>query len=50
VLGHLEGHKLAEIAEILGIPVGTVKSRMHGATRMLRDSLRADGNEDDDDL
>ena len=33
VLHHLEGHGVAEIAEVLGIPVGTVKSRLHsGAT------------------
>lgn len=36
VLGHLEERKLAEIAEILEIPLGTVKSRMHAAVRMLR--------------
>jgi RNA polymerase sigma-70 factor (ECF subfamily) len=39
VLGHLEGCRLAEIAEILEIPVGTVKSRMHAAVRRLRARL-----------
>lgn len=29
----------AEIAEVLGIPVGTVRSRLHHAVRQLRDSL-----------
>ena len=28
-----------EIAEILGVPVGTVRSRLHHAVRQLRDSL-----------
>jgi RNA polymerase sigma-70 factor (ECF subfamily) len=36
VLGHLEGRRIAEMAEILGIPEGTVKSRMHTAVRLLR--------------
>jgi RNA polymerase sigma-70 factor (ECF subfamily) len=30
----------AEIAEILGVPVGTVGSRLHHATRKLREALR----------
>lgn len=34
-LQHLEGHTHAEIAERLGIPVGTVKSRSHRAHRRL---------------
>lgn len=29
----------AEIAEVLGIPVGTVRSRLHHAVRRLRDTL-----------
>jgi len=29
----------AEIAEVLGVPVGTVRSRLHHAVRQLRDSL-----------
>jgi RNA polymerase sigma-70 factor, ECF subfamily len=36
VLVHLEGYRLAESADILEIPLGTVKSRMHQATRLLR--------------
>jgi RNA polymerase sigma-70 factor (ECF subfamily) len=40
-----EALRYQEIAEILGIPVGTVKSRMHAAMRMLRDRLRREGFE-----
>ena len=39
-LSEFHGFKYAEIADILGIPEGTVKSRMHGAVRRLRESLR----------
>jgi RNA polymerase sigma-70 factor (ECF subfamily) len=39
VLSHFEGMKYAEVAEILEIPVGTVKSRMSAAVRILRDKL-----------
>ncbi|MDQ2731009.1 MAG: RNA polymerase sigma factor [Armatimonadota bacterium] len=42
VLAHLEDHKIAEIAAILEIPEGTVKSRMHTATRLLRSWLAED--------
>jgi RNA polymerase sigma-70 factor (ECF subfamily) len=48
VLVHLEGRRLAEVAEILEIPVGTVKSRMHAAVRLLRGWLapeEEEGNE-----
>lgn len=31
---------LAQIAEILGIPIGTVGSRLHHATRRMREALR----------
>ena len=43
VLHHLEGHSVAELAEILGIPVGTVKSRLHTARRALEGALAAEG-------
>lgn len=42
VLGHLEGCRFSEIAEILEIPIGTVKSRMHAAVRRLRARLGTD--------
>ncbi len=42
VLHHHAGHPLAEIADIVGIPVGTVKSRLHYATRTLRAAIVAD--------
>jgi RNA polymerase sigma-70 factor, ECF subfamily len=41
-LRHLEGRDLAEIAEILGIPVGTASSRLHHAHRAMRAALEAD--------
>ncbi len=43
VLHHLEGHAVAELAEILEIPVGTVKSRLHTARRALEAALTTDG-------
>jgi len=43
VLHHLEGHGVAELAEILGIPAGTVKSRLHTARRALEAALAAEG-------
>ncbi len=39
VLHYLNGLGLAEIAEIVGCPVGTVKSRLHYALRRLRTHL-----------
>jgi RNA polymerase sigma-70 factor (ECF subfamily) len=42
VLQHFAGQSLAEIADILGIPVGTAGSRLHHATRALRAALEAD--------
>lgn len=41
VLHYLNGLNLAEIAEIVESPVGTVKSRLHYALRKLRVSLSA---------
>lgn len=43
VLHHLEGRSVAELAEVLGIPVGTVKSRLHTARRVLEGALAAEG-------
>ncbi len=42
VLHHLEGHDLAGLAEILEIPVGTVKSRLHGARQAFRAAMAAE--------
>ena len=41
VLHHYAGLPLAEIAEILGVPFGTVGSRLHHATRALRAAIMA---------
>ena len=42
VLHHLEGHDLAGLAEILEIPIGTVKSRLHSARQALQAALAAE--------
>jgi RNA polymerase sigma-70 factor (ECF subfamily) len=42
VLDHFVGLTQAEMAEVLGIPLGTVGSRLHYATRALRAALEAD--------
>ena len=42
VLHHYLGWPLAEIGETLGVPLGTVKSRIHYATATLRSALEAD--------
>ena len=43
VLHHYVGLSLGEIAEVLGIPYGTVGSRLHHATRAMRASIEASG-------
>ena len=42
VLHHHAGYPLASIAEVAGVPIGTVKSRLHYATRILREALAVD--------
>ena len=39
-LRYLEDRPVAEVAELLGVPAGTVKSRAHRARRLLRGALR----------
>jgi RNA polymerase sigma-70 factor (ECF subfamily) len=41
VLHHYAGFSLSEIATIMGVPYGTVGSRLHYATRELRASINA---------
>jgi RNA polymerase sigma-70 factor (ECF subfamily) len=42
VLHHVEGFRLAEIADILGLPIGTVKSKLHRSLQTMRAALEAD--------
>ena len=42
VLHHFVGHTPSEIAEMLGIPPGTVRSRLHHAHRAMRAALDAE--------
>jgi len=39
VLGAIEGHGMREVAALLGVPEGTVKSRLHKARRRLLERL-----------
>ena len=50
VLHHYLGWPVAEIAENLGVPLGTVKSRLHYATSSLRAALEADARTIDTSL
>jgi RNA polymerase sigma-70 factor (ECF subfamily) len=43
LLHDTEGYKLEEIHQLIGIPVGTVKSRLHRARARLREILVAGG-------
>jgi RNA polymerase sigma-70 factor (ECF subfamily) len=40
VLKYIDGHRYRQIAELLGVPIGTVTSRLHAARRRLADQLR----------
>jgi RNA polymerase sigma-70 factor (ECF subfamily) len=40
LLAAMEGHTLDEVAEMLGLPVGTVKSRLFFARKQLVEKLR----------
>jgi len=46
VLHHHAGLSVAEVADVVGAPIGTVKSRLHHATRFLRAALLADSQVD----
>ena len=43
VLHHYLDLPLGEVADVLGVPAGTVRSRLHHAMRGLRAALEADG-------
>ena len=45
VLHFYRGLPLTDVAEILAIPAGTAKSRLHRATQTLRAALEADARE-----
>lgn len=40
-LSYWEGHSLSEVAGILNLPLGTVKSRLHAALKILRKQMLA---------
>jgi RNA polymerase sigma-70 factor (ECF subfamily) len=44
LLAAMEGHTIEEIAELVGIPVGTVKSRIFLARKQLAEKLRCHAN------
>ncbi|MEW6744876.1 MAG: sigma-70 family RNA polymerase sigma factor [Planctomycetota bacterium] len=44
ILAQEQGLRYAEVAEILRIPIGTVKSRMHAATHFLRRLMEREAN------
>ncbi len=45
VLHHLEGRPVAELAEILEVPAGTVKSRLYTARRALQAAIDAEASD-----
>jgi RNA polymerase sigma-70 factor (ECF subfamily) len=40
LLTSMDGHSLEEVAELLQLPLGTVKSRLHSARKQLAEKLR----------
>ena len=42
ILHYYRGYSVPEVAELLGIPLGTAKSRIHRATSIMRAALDAD--------
>ena len=47
LLAYFQGLKYQEIADTLGVPLGTVKSRLHAAVARLGEAWTADNPEDD---
>ena len=45
VLHHLEGRAVSDIAAVLGIPIGTAKSRLFTARRRLEEALEREGSD-----
>ena len=45
VLHHLEGRSVAELGQILAVPVGTVKSRLHTARQSLQAAIDAEARD-----
>jgi RNA polymerase sigma-70 factor (ECF subfamily) len=45
VLHHLEGRSVAELAAMLDVPAGTVKSRLHAARRALQSAIDAEATD-----
>jgi RNA polymerase sigma-70 factor (ECF subfamily) len=45
VLHYYSGFSASEMAEILGIPEGTSRSRLHYATQAMRAALQADARQ-----
>ena len=43
LLHDCEGYKLHEIQDLMGTPIGTLKSRLHRARARLREILEANG-------
>jgi RNA polymerase sigma-70 factor, ECF subfamily len=45
VLHHLEGRSVADLAAMLDVPAGTVKSRLHTARRALQSAIDAEASD-----
>jgi len=45
---YIRGHSLIEIAELLDVPLGTVKRRLHTARKRLRLALESSVNDSDE--
>jgi RNA polymerase sigma-70 factor (ECF subfamily) len=45
IMKDMEGQKYETMAEVLGVPIGTIRSRLHRARNELRDLLSQEGHE-----